>query len=493
MRKVSTPRIVLMGFAVCVLVACDAAPPVDRSVDKTKIPITSSCEEARDAYLKARWLAENLRATDAHDYFLKAVEADPDFALAHLGVANTAPTNQEFFDAFRRAVDTSVNASEGERFLITAREAEIAGKPGVELAKLEALVALFPEDERAHNAIGNFLYFNQQNYESAISSYRTAIDINPKFAPPYNLLGYALRQVGDYAAAEKAFQRYTELIPDQPNPYDSYGELLMKMGRYEESIASYERALAIDPNFVASYIGIGTNQMFMGRLEDARSTFSKVEEHARNDGERRQARIWRAASYLHQGDIESALDETQKLYDIAAETDDRSAMAGDLNLMGGILLRAGRADEAVEKYHAQIEMMRSSDATEEIKQATERNQKYDLARVALWQADLDVAKELADAYRDEVAAHNIRYEVQRAHELDGMITLAEGDLDTALGHFEQANQQDPEIWLLKARTYAAMGDTEGARQACEQVINFNQLSFNLAYVRNPARELLETL
>ena len=137
--------------------------------------------------------------------------------------------------------------------------------------------------------------------------------------------------------------------------------------------------------------------------------------------------------------------------------------------------------------------MRSSDATEEIKQATERNQKYDLARVALWQADLDVAKELADAYRDEVAAHNIRYEVQRAHELDGMITLAEGDLDTALGHFEQANQQDPEIWLLKARTYAAMGDTEGARQACEQVINFNQLSFNLAYVRNPARELLETL
>lgn len=493
MRKVSALQTVLMGFAVCVLVACDAAPPIDRSVDKTKIPITTSCEEARDAYLKGRWLAENLRVTDAHDYFLKAIEADPDFALAHLGVANTAPTNQEFFDAFRRAVDTSANASEGERFLIAALEANIAGEPGVQLTKLEALVALFPEDERAHNALGDFLFFNQQKYEGAISSYRAAIDINPRFAPPYNSLGYALRNVGDYDAAEKAFQRYTELIPDQPNPYDSYGELLMKMGRYEESIASYEKALAIEPKFVASYIGIGTNQMFMGQFEEARSTFSKVEEHARNDGERRQAHVWTAASYLHQRDFESAFDEAQKIYDIAAQTDDRSAMAGDLNLMGDIFLRSGRADEAAETYRAQIEMMQGSDAIEEIKQATERNQKYDLARVALWQADLDAANELADAYRDEVATHNIRFEVQRTHELDGMIALAEGDLDTALGHFEQANQQDPQIWLLKARTYAAMGDTEGARQACEHVINFNQLNFNLAYVRNTARELLETL
>jgi tetratricopeptide (TPR) repeat protein len=482
-----------MSLAVCGLVACGAAPPIDRTVDTTKIPITTSSEEARDAFLKGRWLQENLRLTDAHEYFLKAVEIDPDFAIAHGGVANTSPTNQEFFEAFRRAVETSANASEGERFLIGAMEANVAGEPEVQLAKLEALVALFPEDERAHNAIGNFLFFNQQNYERAISSYRAAIDINPKFPPPYNLLGYALRFVGDYAGAEEAFQRYTELIPDQPNPYDSYGELLMRMGRYDESIASYEKALAIDPKFVASYVGIGTNQMFMGQFDEARSTFSKVEENARNNGERRQARIWTAASYLHQGDFESAFEEAEKLYDIAAETDDRSAMAGDLNLMGEIFLRTGRVDDATEKYRAQIEMMQGSDATDEIKEATKRNQKYDMARVALWQADLAGATELAKLYSEEVAAHNIRFEVQRTHELDGMIALAEGELDTAIVHLEQANQQDPQIWLLKARTYAAMGDVEGARDACEHVINFNQLNFNLAFVRNTARELLETL
>jgi tetratricopeptide (TPR) repeat protein len=493
MSNLNFVRATVSSLVVCTLIACGAAPRVDHSVDETKIPITTCSEKARDAYLKGRWLLENLRVTDAREYFLKAVEFDPEFALGHLGVANTSPTNQEFFEAFRRAVDTSANASEGERFLIAALEANVAGKPEVQLAKLEALVALFPEDERAHNAIGDFLFFNQQNYERAISSYRQAIDINPKFAPPYNSLGYALRQVGDYAGAEDAFQRYTELIPDQPNPYDSYGELLLKMGRYDESIASYEKALAIDPKFVASYIGIGTNQMFMGRFEDARSTFEKIEENARNNGERRQAHFWRAASYLHEGDFENAFAETQKLYEIAAATDDRSAMAGDLNLMGNIFLRAGRVDEAAEKYNAQIEMMEGSDATEEIKEATVRNQNYDLARIALWRADLEAASELADAYREEVATHKIRFEVQRTHELDAMIALAEGDTDAAIIHLEQANQQDPQIWLLKARTYAAMGDDDSARRACEQVINFNQLSFNLAFVRNAARELLQTL
>lgn len=492
MKYVSFGRAVLMVLVIFGLIACGAAPPSGHAVNTKKIPITTASDEARDAFLKGRWLLDNLRVTDAHEYFLKAVEADPNFALAHLRVANTATTNQEFFDAVRLAVDTSANASEGEKMLIAALEAGVARDPGTQHSTLEALVALFPEDERAHNAIGIFL-FGQQDYERSISAYRAAIDINPEFAPPYNQLGYALRFVGDYAAAEEVFERYTELIPDQPNPYDSYAELLMKMGRYEESIVSYEKALQIDPNFVASYVGIGNNQMFMGQQEDARTTFAKIEEIARTDAERRQARIWTAASYLHQEDFENAFNEVQRRSDIAAETDDRSAMAADLNVMGDILLRAGRADEAAEKYEAQLEMMRTSDVADEAKEATARNLKYDMARVALWKADLAAASELADAYRQEVAVHSVRFEVQRTHELDGMIGLAEGDLEAAIGHFEQANQQDPQIWLLKARTYAAMGDSEGARSACDQVINFNQLNFNLAYVRNTARQLLETL
>lgn len=482
----------ILVVAVAGLTACGGASAPEGESAAAKIPITTSSDEARSAYLEGRQLLDDLRFTDAHQFFVESVEADPDFALGHLGVANTSSTAQEFFDALRLAVETSANASDGEKMQIRALEAGINGEPATQRAQLESLVAAFPGDERAHNAYAIFL-FGRQEYEPAIAEYRAAIDINPEFAPPYNQLGYALRTTGDYAGAEEAFQKYTELIPDQPNPYDSYAELLMKMGRFEEAIAKYKQALEIDPNFVASYVGISNNQMFLGEMDAARETLATLTEVARTDGERRQACTWTAASYLHQDDFDGALAEIQRRYDIAAETDDRSAMSGDLNLMGDILLRAGRTDRAVEKYEASVDMMLSSDATDEVKKATERNIVFDLARVALWRGDLAAATELAADYREAVAEHDIRFEVQQSHELDGMVALAEGDNDTALVQLAQANQQNPEVLMLTARARAAAGDVAAARQACQRVIDFNQLGFNLAYVRNNARRLLAEL
>jgi tetratricopeptide (TPR) repeat protein len=490
--RVSITKWVLVGFAVCGLAACGVTAHHEIAMPEGKIPITTSSDEALESYLKGRWLLENLRATDAREYFLKAVAADPGFALAHLGVANTSPTNQDFFAALRQAVDTAPGASEAEQLQISAFAAGVNGEPEIQMTSLEALVAAYPEDERAHNLFGTY-YFGQQSWEQAIAEYRTAIDINPDFAPPYNQLGYALRFVGDYQGAEEVFQRYTEIIPDQPNPYDSYAELLMRMGRYEDSIASYETALEIDPNFVASYVGIANNQMFMGALEEARETLTWLEAVARNDGERRQACTWKAVSYLYQADSDLALAEIQRRYDIAAEIDDRAAMSGDLNLMGTILLRAGRADEALEAYEASVEMAARSDATEEVKEAVERNLAFDMARVALWKGDVAVASELAAGYSVDVEVHNIRFEVQRSHELNAMVALAEDNPDDALIQLEQANQQNPQVWLLKARAFAAIGDVDSARMACQQVINFNQLNVNLGLVRNTASEMLESL
>ena len=481
-----------VSVALIVLVACGGAPTGEKAAGEAKIPVTTSSDEAREAYLYGRKLAEDLRFTDAHQFFLQAVAADPDFAMAHFGVANTSSTAHDFFAALERAVETADGCSDGEQMQIRAFEAGVNGEPDVQRSQLEALVAAYPSDERARGAYAGFL-FGLQEDETAIAEYRSAIDINPDFAPPYNQLGYALRRTGDYAGAEGAFQRYTELIPDQPNPYDSYAELLMKMGRFDESIAKYEQALEIDPNFVASYVGISNNRMFMGEMEEARATLAGLEAIARTDGERRQACTWAAVSYLHEDNVEQALSEIQRRWDIAAETDDRAQLAGDLNVMGDILLSAGRAEEAAEKYEAQVEMMKTSDATDDVKRTTERNHSCDMARIALERGDIEAAAELADAYREAVAAHNIRFEVRQSHELDGRLALAQGEAEKALADLALANQQNPQVLLLQAAAHSKTGDTEAARAACEQVVDFNQLSVNLAYVREQARDLLESL
>lgn len=472
------------------LTACGGTPQTQQNT--AKVPITTASEEARAAYLEGRDLLEQLRFTDAYQYFVSATELDPEFALAWMRAAGTSPTTHEFFASMRHAVATAGGASEGEQMMIRAFEAAVNRDPETQRAQLEALVAAYPGDERAHNTYATFL-FGQQEFESAIVEYRKAVAINPDFSQPYNQLGYSHRFLGEFGDAEKAFVRYIELIPDQPNPYDSYAELLMKMGRFEESIASYEKALSIEPTFIASYIGIANNFIFMGRTEDARGALSRIEDIARTGGELRQMRTWRAATYLHEGDVDGALAEMQSRYDIAAENDDRVAMSGDLNLMGDMLLEAGRNEEASARYEASLEMMEASEATDDIKEAVRRNDIYESARLALAARDLKSAENLADDYREAVALHNVRFEVQQSRQLDGLVALASGEPTAALFELANANQQNPQVLLLNALAFSAAGDREAARAACLQVVNFNQLNFNLAYVRGTAKKMLEEL
>ena len=465
--------------------AAAAAPARGADEAASKIPVTTASAEARQEYLKGRDLLEKLRATDARAHFARAAEIDPGFALAYYGLANAAPTAADFFAALHKAVAFAGTASEGEARMIAALEAGVNGQPDVVRKTLTALVQAYPRDERAHNLLGGF-HFGRQEWQAAIDEYRKATGINPQFSQPYNQLGYALRFLERYDEAEQAFKKYVELIPGEPNPYDSYAELLMKRGRFAESIAQYRKALSVDSNFVASYVGIANDQMFQGRPQEARATLAKLEAIARNDGERRQAHFWTAVAYLHEGDSKAALGELERNHEIAKRSDDRVAMAGDLNLMGTILLQAGQADAALARYQAGVDMIDTADATAQVKEAAHMNHLCDVARVALLRTDVAAAAAAAQEYRKQVEAKGVPFQVWQAHEIAGLVASARGDHMAAVAELEKANQQDPRVLFALGQAYAAAGNAEAARKTFARTAEFNGLGFNYAFVRAKA-------
>ena len=456
-----------------------------------KVPITTASAEARQAYLTGRDLLEKLRATDSRAHFAKAVELDPGFALAYYGLAIGAPTAGDFFAALRHAVALADKVSAGEAHMIRALEAGVNGQPEVVRQHLTALVGAFPQDERAHNLLGNF-HFGRQEWQTAIDEYRKATTINPGFSQPYNQLGYALRFLENYDEAEQAFKKYVELIPGEPNPYDSYAELLMKRGRFSESIAQYQKALSLDPNFVASYVGIANNQIFLGRPGEARETLAKLSAIARNDGERRQAHFWTAVAFLHEGDSKAALGEIERAYGIAKQAGDRAAMAGDLNQMGTILLHAGQGAAALAKYEESVAMTDSANVTAEVKEAAHRNHLSSTARAELVRGDVAAAAAAAQRYREQVAVKQVPFEVWQSHEIAGLVAAAKGDHATAVRELEQANQQDPRALLALGEAYAAAGDAATAKRTIERAASFNGLGFTYAFVRAKAQAKLKS-
>ena len=457
--------------------------------DDGKIPITTISEDAKQDFIKGRDIFEKLKFQESLQHFESALTKDNNFALAYYYHANANTTTKGFFEDLDKAVALADKVSEGEKLIIMAFQAGANGEQKMQEESLTKLVQLYPKDERAHSLLGQF-YFGQQDYAKAIEHLKMATELVPNYSSPYNMLGYSNKNLGNYDEAENAFKQYIKLIPDDPNPYDSYAELLMKQGKYVESVEQYRKALSIDPNFVASFIGISDNYNFLGKYEDARKELQTLFDKARNDGEKRAALFSMSVSYADEGNLDKALEEMQKQYDLGAKINDAGAMAGDLNTMGNILFEAGKYDEAMKKYEQSLEVTLASNLSNEIKENTKRFHLNNTARVLLMKNNLKGAKEKASEFSDKANKSNNTFQIWTSHELLGLIALQEKDYKKAESEFKTANQQNPYTHYRLGLVYQGMKDKEMADKHFKMAANFNSLTnLNQSFVRMKTKKM----
>jgi tetratricopeptide (TPR) repeat protein len=472
-------------------VSMNSAPNVTNTrADNDKIPVTSSSEEAKKEFILGRDLAEKLLIQDSIQHYDKAIALDSGFAAAELNRATSSPTAKEFFEHLNRAVSLSEKASAGERLQILAAEAGANGSVAKQKEYLDQLVEQYPNDERAHFALGGY-YFGQQDYPNAIEHYQKATTLNPNYSTAFNILGYAYRQAGDYSNAESAFKKYIVLIPNDPNPYDSYAELLLKMGRFSESIVQYQKAVTIDRNFVNSHFGIASALMYQNKPAAALTELDKIIAKARSDGERRTAMFGKTVVYVDSGQFAKALAEVDNQYALGEKTSDIPGMAGDLQLKGNILIEMGRYDEALDHFSRALKMTEDSNLSDAIKNNTRRFDHYNRTRVALGKKDVATAKVEAQAFWKLAEASNNPIQLKLAHELGGLIALEEKNYDQAISEFAQSNMQNPQDLYRLGVAYQAKGNRAKAQEYYAKAAKFNSLPVvNLAFVRAKAAKMM---
>ncbi len=441
-----------------------------------KIPLTTTSEMAKDHYLKGQSFLDGVRRTDAHAEFGKAIEADPEFAMAHLNHALTSSNSNVFFESLGKAVALSEKASEAERLWILGQEAGVNGDRVKQEEYWKELTQKYPKDERGQHLLGGY-YFGQQQWQQAITYYEKALKVNEEFSVPYNQLGYAYRYLEQYDKAESTFRKYISVVPDDPNPYDSYAELLLKIGRYDDSIRNYRKALEQDPTFVASHIGIATNYNYKGQYGEARQQLEKMHQSAQNDGQRRAAHFAKAVSYVFERNVEAALNEYQKAYDLAAKINDGSSMAGDLGTMGSILSEFGRGEEALQYFERSFKTtMDSEEVPANVKDLVQTFYLSNLAQAAIQRGDLKTAKEKAKLHSERANALQNRFQIWLSHEIAGRIALSERRFDDALAELKQSNQQNTYNLYRIGLAYEGKGDRKSADEWKKRALNFNPLN-----------------
>ena len=177
---------------------------------------------AYDYYLQGKKYLRGWTQRDfnyALDLFGKAVEADPDFALAWAGLALA---HTFMFQLYGRKKDMPVEA----------------------LEVTEKALELNPDLAVAHCARGLVLSRVGRS-EEAKESFETALRLGPDCFEAYHYYGQHCFAQGDLARAEELLQRACEIEPDNYHPAIDLATTHIRQGNVEKSPASKQKIAQI--------------------------------------------------------------------------------------------------------------------------------------------------------------------------------------------------------------------------------------------------------
>jgi serine/threonine protein kinase/tetratricopeptide (TPR) repeat protein len=275
--------------------------------------------KAYDLYLKgrelySRYALESLR--EALETFRKAIEVDPDYALAWAGIADCYGQLHQW-----GSDPKGIDLGQG---LLAARRA----------------IALDPRLPEAHKAEALVLR-SQGNMAASHASLLRAIAIHPRFTPALSNLGVGAFQEANLAGTERYFREIRRIDPHEAFAAQWLLQLLVITRRYDEAYELGAEVLRIAPNpfyQVSAHSQLAVVHLARNEHEAARNEARMI---AAGDPMSGNAWIFEAIIALRGGD----LDEADRL--VARAMDSPQLGLGSILGAAAVEVSRGRKDNAL--------------------------------------------------------------------------------------------------------------------------------------------------
>jgi serine/threonine protein kinase/Tfp pilus assembly protein PilF len=212
---------------------------------------------AHDLFLRGRYqwrqrTSESLQSATTD--FERAVQQDPNYALAYVGLADCYALYTYY----------------GIRVLSRAATFERAEK------NARRALEINPNLAEAHSSLGNILKEGMWNWERADEEFKKAIALDPGYATAHQWYSECLAVLGRSDESLAEAKRAVELEPFSMVTHDVLGLSLMRMHRYDEAIAQFKQAAEIDPTWVFLHFNLGQAYLLKSLLPEALTEFQRA-------------------------------------------------------------------------------------------------------------------------------------------------------------------------------------------------------------------------
>jgi TolB-like protein/Flp pilus assembly protein TadD len=199
-------------------------------------------------YLKGRYFWNKRTESNIQiglDYFQQAVDLDPGYSLAWVGIADA--------------------------WIFRGWYSRLAPREAFPKAKHAAMRALAFDSmlAEAHASMAHIHFEFDHDWSAAEREYRRAIELNPRYPTAHHWYGGFLSAMGRHEEALRQAEAARALDPLSLIIQTWMGLRFYFAGKYEEAIAEYNKALELDPNFAPAHWHLGWAHEQTGRFEEA--------------------------------------------------------------------------------------------------------------------------------------------------------------------------------------------------------------------------------
>ncbi len=115
-----------------------------------------------------------------------------------------------------------------------------------------------------------------KKYDSAISYFEEAIQLNPNFSEAYNNLGNTKKRVGKIDEAILCFEKAIQLKENNIEAYLNLANIYKENKHFNKLIKIYEKILSFNQNDLKTLYNLGSAYLFLGDISKGKHYFEKI-------------------------------------------------------------------------------------------------------------------------------------------------------------------------------------------------------------------------